>query len=121
MTMAPPKDPQELALVVLAISCGVGGCCEWDDKAARRFRSSPPLANLLPEGVKDLLVEYISAGGEVVQVEETRAEYNDRPFYYKVILPLTGLRHGLFIEIVLDDADPDLPTIRIVNCHAQNR
>ncbi len=117
--MAAPKDPAEHALVVKAITCGVGGCCEWDEKAARRFRRNPPLSGLTPEGVKDELIDYVSRGGDVVQVDETRTEYNDRAFYYKVILPTSGLRHGLFIEIVLDDDDPELPTVRIVNCHEQ--
>lgn len=119
--MPPPKDPAEHALVVSAITCGVTGCCEWDDKGARRFRSSPPLPGLTPEGAKDELVNHVNKGGDVVQVDETRPEYNDRPFYYKVIVPVAGLRHGLFIEIVLDDDDPDLPAVRIVNCHEQTR
>ena len=105
--MASPKDPVEHGLVVKAIVCGIGGCCEWDDKAARRFRLAPPLAGLAPEWVKDALAEYVRSGGIVVQVAESRPEYNDRPFYYKVILPVDGLRRGLFIEIVIDD-----PTFR---------
>jgi hypothetical protein len=117
--MAAPKDPAEFALVVQAISCGVSGCCEWDDKAARRFRQNPPVAGLTPEGVKDTLVEFVSKGGSVVQVKETRPAYDDRPFYYKVILPMDGLKYGLFVEIVLDDDDSDLPAVRMVNCHVQ--
>jgi hypothetical protein len=119
--MAVPRDPNKHALVVQAITCGVGGCCEWDEKAARRTRSDPSLQGLTPEGVKEELTEYVRAGGEVIQVEEKRREYSDRAFYYKVILPVNGLRHGLFIEIVLDDDDPELPAVRIVNCHEQTR
>ena len=51
------------------------------------------------------------------QVAEKRPEYQDRPFYYKVVLPLADLPRGLFVEIVLDDEDPDLPVVRIVNAH----
>jgi hypothetical protein len=119
--MATPRDPAEHALVVQAITCGVGGCCEWDEKAARRFRSGPPLPGLTPEWVSDELMDHVLNGGVVIQVDETRPEYNDRPFYYKVTLPVQGLRHGLFIEIVLDDDDPTLPSVRIVNCHEQTR
>jgi hypothetical protein len=54
-------------------------------------------------------------------VEETRPEYEDRPFYYKAIIPVPEFRHGLFVEIVLDDDDPDLPTVRLVNAHEQKR
>jgi hypothetical protein len=120
--MVAPRDPTEHALVVQAITCGVGGCCEWDEKAAKRFRSAPPLPGLTPEGVKDDLVAYVQGGANrVVQVIEKRSEYNDRRFYYKVILPMHGLRHGLFVEIVLDDEDPELPTVRIVDAHEQTR
>ena len=119
--MAISKEPTEHALVVYAITCGVGGCCEWDEQAAKRFRSSPPLPGLTPEGVKEELVDYVRQGGDVVQIDEARQEYNDRPFYYKVILPVNGLRHGLFIEVVVDDDDPDLPAVRIVNSHEQTR
>src|SRR5262245_20416309 len=119
--MATPMDLKEHALVVLAISCGVGGCCEWDEKAAQRFRASPPLVGLTPEGARELLIDHVNNGGVIVQVVEHRPEYDDRPFYYKAIVPVAGLRHGLFIEIVLDDDDPDVPAVRIVNCHEQIR
>src|SRR5262245_19982481 len=118
--MATPKDPNELSLVTLAITCGVIGCCEWDERAARRFRGAPPMSGLTPNGVKSDLIAHVCKGGAVVQVPETRPEYNDRPFYYKVILPVSGLRHGLFIEMVLVDDDPEVPTVHIVNAHEQN-
>jgi hypothetical protein len=111
--MATPQEPEELALVVKAITCKVGGCCEWDEKAARRFRYSPPSPGLTPEGVKDELIDYVHRGGEVVQSKETRPEWNDRPFKYIVILSLVGLRHGLFIEIVLDDDDSDCQSFEL--------
>lgn len=121
--MKAPKDPAEHALVILAITCGVTGCCEWDEKAARRFRSGPPLEGLAPAGVRQLLIEHVrdEGPGVVTQVEETRPEYSDRRFYYKVIVPVAELRHGLFVEVVLDDDDPELPTVRIVNSHEQTR
>jgi hypothetical protein len=119
--MAALKDPAEHALVVKAITCRVGGCCEWDMKAERRFLSRPPLPNLTPEGVIDELIDFIASGGDVVQVEEQRPEYDDRPFYYKVILPMAEFRLGLFVEIILHDDDPDVPMVRIVNWHEQGR
>lgn len=117
--MPAPKDPGEHALVLRAITCRVGGCCEWDEKAARRFRAVPPVSALTPEGVKEDLIAHVTAGGDVIQVAEIRPEYNYRPFYYKAIIPTPGLRHGLFVEIVLDDDDADVPSVRIVNCHEQ--
>jgi hypothetical protein len=115
-------DPTELALVYLAIRCGVTGCCEWDDKAAKRIRTDPDLLGLTPAEIERLLHEYVIVhDGQVQQVEETRPEYSDRRFYYKVIIPITEFRRGLFVEIVLDDDDPELPCERIVNAHEQKR
>lgn len=119
--MSAPKDAVEHGLVVLAITCSVGGCLEWDEKAARRFLARPPLPSMTLEGVIDELIDFVAGGGDVVQVEEKRPEYDDRPFYYKVILPVAGFQHGLFVEIVLLDDDPDVPMVRIVSCHEQRR
>jgi hypothetical protein len=118
--MSTPEEA-ELALVRQAISCNVTGSCEWDDRAARRLRAQPPLPGLRPEGIRTLLIGFIAAGGEVRQVEETREEYRHARFYYKAVVPVDGLRHGLFVEVVLDDDDPELPSVRIVNAHEQRR
>ena len=55
------------------------------------------------------------------QVPETRPDYSDRRFYYKAVLPVSEFRHGLFVEIVLDDDDAELPAVRLVNAHEQKR
>ncbi len=117
--MAVPQDPVELELVRKAITLAhITGCCEWDERAARRLRGQPPVPGMTPEGVKGLLHHFVGVeGGEVRQIPEKRPEYQDRPFYYKVIIPLEGLARGLFVEVVLDDEDPDLPVVRIVNAH----
>jgi hypothetical protein len=115
-------DPAELDLVRRTVTCRVTGCCEWDDRAARRVRADADLQGFTPEGIKDLLYDFVAhQGGEIHQVEETRPEYSDRPFYYKAIVPVAEFRHGLFVEIVLDDDDPDLPAVRLVNAHEQKR
>lgn len=116
------SDSLELELVRKAITCGVTGCCEWDDKAARRIRGDSLLLGFTPEGIKRRLCELVASCGEVIQqVPETRPEYSDRRFYYKVILPVDEFQHGLFVEIVIDDDDPDLPAVRLVNAHEQKR
>ena len=117
--MPSPLDPDELAMVEKAITCGTAGCCEWDEKAARRLRQAPPAPGLTPEGIQQLLIRHVSAGGLVVQVVEKRPEYNDRAFYYKAIVAIVGLTRGLFVEIVLDDDDVELPSVRLVNAHQQ--
>ncbi len=120
--MAEPADADELALVVRAIKLGLttGGCCEWQDRAARRLRASPPLEGLTPEGIKQLLCELVAAQPTVVtQVLEKREEYQDRRYYYKVVIPVTGIRRGLFVELVLIDEDAEYPVVSIVNAHEQ--
>lgn len=120
--MAESGDAHELGLVVRAITLGleIGGCCEWQDKAARRVRAKPPNQGLTPEGIKRLLCEFVAGqSGEVQQVAEKRREYLDRRFYYKTIVPVEGFVRGLFIEVVLVDDDPEYPVVAIVNAHEQ--
>ena len=52
------EDPEELALVVKAIRCRVTGCCEWEDRAARRLRGDPGLQGLTPEGIVEALIDF---------------------------------------------------------------
>src|SRR5437762_979400 len=103
------QNPAELALVRRAIICGVTNCCEWDDKAVEKVRTDPSLGGLLPEKIRELLVSFVADGGMIKQVKETRGF--DREFYYKVIVPVGQFKHGLFVELELDDDDPELPTI----------
>lgn len=122
--MPEPVDHHELGLVVRAIQLGltIGGCCEWQERAARRIRASPPLQGLTPEGIKRLLCEFVATHPEEVhQVIEKRSEYSEHRFYYKTIIPVDGLRRGLFVEVVLIDDDSDYPVVSIVNAHEQGR
>lgn len=50
---------------------------------------------------------------------QTRPEWNDHRFYYKVILDIAGLKHGLFVEFRLVDDAPAVPTVQIVHAHPQ--
>ena len=107
--MAKPIDPGELDLVRKAISLShVRGCCEWDDREAERFQDQSPLPELSPEDIRDLLHDFVvNQGGLVIQVEERREQYRDRRFYYKAVIPRPEFRHGLFVELVLANEDPD--------------
>ncbi len=121
--MASPQDPGELALVIKAVTCGTTGCCEWEDSAMERFRRFSPVRSLDPESLRGMLTHSVSSGTPVIQVEETREVWKKRRFfnrfYYKVLVPITGLTHGLFVELVLMDDDPDVPSVVIVNAHEQ--
>lgn len=122
--MAEPADADELALVVRAITLGLttGGCCEWQDRAARRLRAHPPLEGLTPEGIKQLPCGFVAAQPtSVTQVREMRKEYGDHRFYYKIVVPVAGIRQGLFVELVLIDDDEEYPVVSIVNAHEQGR
>jgi hypothetical protein len=119
-------DPAEHALVVKALTEGLGDCVEWDQKAADRLGgSNSELRGYTPQAVKRETIQYVRRyGGAVVdQRVEDRDGWRDLyRFYYRILLPLEEFRHGLFVEVRLtDDEDPDLPEVRFVNAHAQLR
>jgi len=57
---------------------------------------------------------------EIIQVPEVRAEYQaDRDYYYKVFLDYAGLPYQIFVELILNNDDPELPAVTIVSVHRQ--
>ena len=79
------SDERDLELVKKAIALGQStrGCCEWEDRASRRIRRSPPLEGFTPEGIRELLIYHLqNHPDQVIQVREKRAEFPDRLFYY---------------------------------------
>lgn len=117
-----PTDPDEHALVVLAICETCTGCLSWQFAAERRARRSKELLELTPEGIRLELQQYVRQNGGAV-VEQRREQRPDYPagFWYRVIIPYNILTHGLFVELVLVDDDPELPTVQIVNVHPQSK
>jgi hypothetical protein len=116
-------EPDELELVRRAIleAVTITGCCEWHGQVLDRIRHDRYLRGLTPESIRKAFIQFVGAGGVIQQVPENRPEYNDRAYYYKAILPLPEFKHGLFVEIVLAQADPELPGVLLVNAHEQNR
>jgi hypothetical protein len=59
----------------------------------------------------------------IIQVVETREGYrDDYRSYYKVILPIDGLPHGVFVEMRLTDSDDlEFPRVKIVRAHLQRK
>ncbi len=118
-------DPKEHALVVKALSEGLGGCVEWDEKSAERVRNDSDLQCLSPRYIRAEVIRYVKAqGGQVVQqIQEKRDHWKDLyAFYYKIILPMQGFKHGLFVEIRLTgDDDLDFPEVTLVGAHPQRR
>ena len=114
------SNPVELALVRKAIESGLGGCVEWHPKIVDRVAVELARYRLTLKDVRTKLIEYIRAGGQVHQVKEERTVWLDEhEYWYKVIVPVSSLKKGLFVEIVLSDSDPDVPEIFMVNAHEQ--
>ena len=118
-------DPNEQALVVKALSDGLGGCVEWDEKSADRVRNDSDLQGLSPRYIRAEVIRYVRAqGGQVVQqIREKRDHWKDLyAFYYKTILPMHGFKHGLFVAMRLTgDDDPDYPEVTLVGAHPQRK
>jgi|SRR5579884_3040234 len=121
--MGPMDEATQLELVRRAITCGVTGCCLWDRRADQRARSDRGLAGLDPEEITGRLQVYVRAHPEAVRArQETREEYRGAyDFWFRVIVPVHEFRHGLFVELILVDPDPELPVVWIVNAHEQRR
>ena len=117
-----PKDPAELALVVKALTSGLSDCVEWKDHLLlNRVRNDPGLGRLRPQFIRRDLIEAVGEFRDiVVQVPEKRPEFAAiHSFYYKVILSYDEKPFEVFVEMVLNDPDPDCPSVTIVSVHAQ--
>lgn len=116
-------NPAELALVIQAVkfAATITGCCEWDDKEAERVRGDPSLQGLTPEYLREQCINFVVATNGVKQVKETRPHFSHRDYYYKVVFPEPGFKHGIFVEMELIEEDPDLPGVTIFNAHPQSR
>jgi hypothetical protein len=59
--------------------------------------------------------DFLQAGGGIDQQPETRPEWSVWPFHYDFRLQLAG--RNLYIETILQDDNPNDPTIHIVSIH----
>jgi len=67
---------------------------------------------------KDVIGVAQNSPQKVIQVVETRPDFKDNyNFYYKVLLDYNNLPYQIFVELRLNDDDPDYPTVAIVNVH----
>ena len=119
-----PHDPDLHALVYKAILSRSREAFVWNKKGARNCDGNPVLLGLTLVGIRELVIEHVRQNGVgcIVQVHETRPEWNPpHVYYYKVIIPHELFRHGLFVELRLDDDDNEYPAVRIVSAHPQLR
>jgi hypothetical protein len=65
--------------------------------------------------VAKLMYDHLQQGGVIDQIRETRPEWNVWPYHYDFRLELAG--KSIYIETVLQDDDPNDPTIEIVSIH----
>jgi hypothetical protein len=119
-------DPCEHALVLkaFALACGsrsyVQGYVEWKSRSAQVARERrADLDGLTPEAIREMAIDFVNAGGTVVQRKEDRPGWHDYRFSYRIVMPADGFVNGIFVEFALNDDDQDDPTILIVSAHKQ--
>jgi hypothetical protein len=115
------RSPEEqLALVQKALTDGLVNCVEWkDDRTVNRVLGDPANQGLTPHWIRNDLIRQVRAGeAQVQQRREDREQWRvEREFWYRVILSVEGFPRGLFVEIVLEDDDEDVPVVSLVNAH----
>jgi len=111
--------PHKLDLVHLAIRSGIFGHIQWNDSAVRLVQNNPALGHLSSSGIRALLRQFVIDGHALDVRCESRAEYQADPYWYRAIIPVAGLTHGLFVEIRLIEDDPVEPWVEIVSAHEQ--
>ncbi len=115
--------PAQLDLVHKAIRSGIFGQIQWKDAAARLARGDVKLSAFPPARIRELLRQFVLAGGSLTIRQESRAEYlaadPDDPYWYRALIPLSGQPDQLFLEVKLFDDDPNDPWVEIVSAHLQ--
>ena len=53
------------------------------------------------------------------QRREQRRHYSHRDYWYAAVIPESGFKHGLFVEMELIDDDPELPVVALLNAHPE--
>jgi hypothetical protein len=116
-------DAEAHKLVVQALTCTLSNCVEWvNERTANRIRADQANQGLQPWEIIRHLRAFVrnSDPSCVEQMREEREEWKDqRDYWYKVIVPVDGFRHGLFVELELIDDDPDVPIVVLLNAHPQ--
>jgi len=77
-----------------------------------------------PPFIRQEVIRHVKANGAsvVIQRPEKREHWRELfSYYYMVILPVPGFKHGLFVEMRLTDDDEDLPAVTLVGAHPQRK
>jgi hypothetical protein len=112
--MLPLDDPVVLAQLRKVLS-------EWNctgyvtAKESARHWVAENLAGMNLKAVAKAMHDFMASGGIVDQVKENRPEWDIWPFHYDFRLTIGG--RGIYIETILQDDDPNDPTVQIVSIH----
>src|SRR5208282_3429946 len=113
------NDPEEHRLVVKALTDGLTNCVYWKNaKLVKRLIGE--LRGITPKGIRDELIRGVRDGSVPVRQKHEDREWHsdDYEFVYYAVLPIDAfLPHGLFVEMVLHDDDPEVPVVVLVNAH----
>jgi len=119
--MAPLTDPERLFAYTDALkNWSYSGYVRFEltDHAYEWLRRE--LNGLLPRELSRLMHEYVSLGGEIDEVAETRPQWSGSyPYHYDLRLSIEG--KPVYIESRLHYCRPVLPDeswIKVVNIHA---
>lgn len=91
----------------------VTGYITWKEIAREWVERN--LAGLTTQAVGELMYTHVKAGGTIDQVHERRVEYSEFEYHYDLRFEIEGRR--VYIETLLNDDDPDDPTIHVVSIH----
>lgn len=114
-------DPDDVELVRRAILSHATGNCRWKESVEERVRSDRSMMGLTPEAITALLRDYIGRGSRIDRRADPHPEGHSQDYWFRVIVPVEGFTHGLFVRIVLVDDDPEAPAVRIVSVHEQRK
>ncbi len=115
------NDQEEHRLVVKALNDGLTNCVCWKNAKLEK-RLMGELRGITPKGIRDELIRGIRDGSvSVRQKREDRECHSDNyEFVYFAVLPIDLFHpHGLLVEMVLHDDDPEVPIVVLVNAHPQ--
>ncbi len=116
--MAPLTDPTLLTAYKNSLENDrrFDGYVEWTEVAQSWVGRE--LDGVTPDGVIDLIYDYVISGGQIDQVRERRPEWYQHEYHYDLRIEMDGRK--LYVETRLmfeDPSDPDDPRILVANVH----
>ena len=109
-------DPERLQCYLNALAnCRFTGFIELRPRVAEWLRQELGMSE---RAFKNLLFTFVSAGGEIDEIAETRPEWSDFDHHYDLRPIVAG--KAVYVETLLmysKPTDPDDPRIAVVNVH----